>query len=99
LRVFAVPDPVTDIKAIATTTSLAVSWTAPTGQNITAYHVELKGVANTRKSGADTATTFDNLLPGKPYTVVVSSMSGSILGDPAEEIFTTSKSNNVLFQQ
>ena len=90
LHVFSVPDPVTDIKAIATATSLAVSWTAPTGQNITAYHMELKGVANTRKSGADTATTFNNLLPGKSYTVVVSSMSGNLLGDPAEEIFTTS---------
>ena len=85
---FTEPQPV----AIASPTSLAVSWTAPTGQKITAYQVELKGVANTRKSVPDTSTTFDNLLPGNSYTVVVSSISGSTLGDPAEGIFNTSKS-------
>ena len=87
------PSQVTDIKAIASATSLAVSWTAPTGQKITAYQVEVKDVANTRKSVADTSTMFDNLLPGKSYTVVVSPISGSTLGDPTEGIFTTSKSN------
>ena len=85
------PGPATNIKATATSTSLAVSWTAPIGQKVTAYQVKLKGVANTEKFAADTSTTFDNLLPGKSYTVVVSPMSGSIVGDPAEGTFTTSK--------
>ena len=92
MRDFTEPDPVTDIEAIPTSRSLAVSWTAPPGQKITAYQAELKGVANTRKSVPETSTTFGNLLPGKSYTVVVSSMSGSTLGDPAEGIFTTSMS-------
>ena len=92
---FTAPGPVTDIKAIPTSRSLAVSWTAPTGQKITAYQVEVKDVANTRKSVADTSVTFDNLMPGKSYTVVVSPVSGSILGDPAEGFFTTS--NTFLF--
>ena len=94
MRDFTEPDPVTDIEAIASATSLAVSWTAPIGQKISAYQVELKGVANTRKSVPETSTTFDSLLPGKSYTVVVSSMSGSTLGNPAEGIFTTSMSIN-----
>ena len=89
---FTEPDPVTYIKAIASPTSLAVSWTAPTGQKNIAYQVELKGVANTRKSVPETSTTFDNLLPGQKYTVVVSPMSGSTFGDPTEGNFTTSKS-------
>ena len=92
MRDFTEPDPVTYIKAIASPTSLAVSWTVRTGQKITGYQVELKGVANTRKSVPETSTTFDNLLPGKTYTVVVSPMSGSTFGDPAEETFTTSNS-------
>ena len=96
MRYFIEPYPVTAIKAIATSASLAASWTAPTGQHITGYQVKLKGVANPRKSVADTSTTFDDLLPGKSYTVVVFSMSGSTLGDPAEGIFTTSKSNSFL---
>ena len=86
------PGPVKDIKVTPTSTSLAVSWTAPTGQKVTAYQVKLKGVANTQKFAADTSTMFDNLLPGKSYTVVVSPMAGSTIGDPAEGIFTTSKS-------
>ena len=90
MRHFTAPGPVTDIKAIPTSRSLAVSWTAPTGQKITAYQVEVKGVANTRKSVADTSVTFDKLLPGKSYTVVVTPVSGSTLGDPAEGFFTTS---------
>ena len=90
MRDFTEPNPVTAIEAIASSTSLAVYWTAPTGQKITAYQVQLKGVANTRKSVPDTSTTFDKLLPGTSYTVVVSPMSGSTLGDPAEGIFTTS---------
>ena len=86
------PGPAKDIRAIATTTSLAVSWTAPTGQKITAYQLKLKDVANTQKFEAGTSTTFDNLLPGKSYTVVVTPMSGSILGNPAERTFNTRKS-------
>ena len=94
---FTEPDPVTDIEAIASPTSLAVFWTAPTGQKNMAYQVELKGVANTRKSVPETSTTFNNLLPGKPYTVVVSPMSGSTFGDAAEGNFTTSKSHYFAF--
>ena len=86
------PGPAKDIKAIATSTSLAVSWTAPTGQKVTAYQVKLKDVANTQKFEDGTSTTFDNLEPTQSYTVVVTPMSGSILGDPAEGTFTTSKS-------
>ena len=86
------PGPPRNIKATATSTSLAVSWTAPTGQKVTAYQVKLKSVANTQKFAPDTSTTFDNLLPGTSYTVVVSPMSGSSVGEPAEGIFTTSKS-------
>ena len=92
MRDFTEPHPVTDIKAIATSTSLAVFWTAPTGQKITAYQVKLKDLANTQKFEASTSTTFDNLLPGKSYTVVVTPMSGSILGNPAEKTFNTRKS-------
>ena len=91
------PGPATDIKAIATSTSLAVFWTAPTGQQITSYQVKLKDVANTQKFEEYTSTSFDNLLPGKPYTVVVTPMYGSTLGEPAEGIFTTSKSIYVFF--
>jgi len=83
---------VTAINVTPTSTSLAVSWTAPTGQQPTAYQVKLKGVANTQKFTSDTSTTFDNLLPGKHYTVVVTPIYGSTLGNPAERIFTTSKS-------
>ena len=90
MRDFTEPEPVIGIKAIASATSVAVSWTAPTGQKMTAYQVELKGVANTRKTVEDTSTTFANLLPRKAYTVVVSPMSGRVVGDPAEETFTTS---------
>ena len=86
------PGPAKDIRAIATSTSLAVFWTAPTGQKVTAYQVKLKDVANTQKFEADTSTTFDNLLPGKLYTVVVTPMSGSILGNPTERTFNTRKS-------
>ena len=86
------PGRVTDVKATATSTSLAVSWTAPAGQKVTAYQVKLKGVASTEKFAATTSTKFDNLLPGKSYTVVVTPVSESTLGDPAEGTFTTSKS-------
>ena len=98
MRDFTEPNPVTAIGAIASATSLAVSWTAPTGQKITAYQVKLKGVANTQKSVPETSTMFDKLLPGRSYTVVVSPMSGSTLGDPAEGIFTTSKSTYFFFR-
>jgi len=85
------PGPATDIKATPTSASLAVSWTAPTGQEITGYQVELKDVANARKSVAGTSTTFDDLLPGKSYTVVVIPAIGNTLGDPADGTFFTSK--------
>ena len=91
------PGSATDIKATVTTRSLAVSWSPPTGEKVTLYQVELKDVANTRKFVSGTSTTFDNLLPGKYYTVVVSSLFGSTLGDPAEGTFTTSKYNYFLF--
>ena len=90
MRDFTEPQSVIGIKAITSATSVAVSWVALTGQKITAYQVELKGVSNTRKTVEDTSTTFANLVPRKSYTVVVSPMSGSVLGDPAEGIFTTS---------
>ena len=85
------PGPPRNIKATATSSSLAVSWTAPIGQKVTSYQVKLKGVANTHKFAPHTSTTFDNLLPGKSYIVVVSPMSGSTVGQPAEGTFTTSK--------
>ena len=87
------PGSATNIKATVTTRSLVVSWSPPSGEPVTLYQVELKDVANTRKFVSDTSTTFDKLLPGKAYTVVVSSLSGSTLGDPAEGTFTTSKYN------
>ena len=83
---------VRDFEVTPTSTSLAVSWTAPSGQQPTAYQVKLKGVANTQKFTPDTSTTFDNLLPGKHYTVIVTPIYGSTLGNPAERVYTTSKS-------
>ena len=85
------PGPATDINATVTTTSLTVSWSAPSGQNVTVYDVELKNENNTKERIENTSTTFDNLLPGKSYTVVVISRVQNSTGDVAEETFTTGK--------
>ena len=91
---FLEPGPATNIKATATSTSLAVSWTAPTGPKVTAYQVELKDVTPIQKAWvADKSTTLNNLSPGKSYTVVVTPIVGSTLGDPAEATFTTSEAS------
>ena len=92
LWLYLVPGPATYIKANISKTSLAVSWTAPTGQQITGYKVELKDVANTQTSVEETRITFDKLSPGTDYTVVVVSMNGNTTGKSAVETFTTSKS-------
>ena len=84
------PGPATDINATATTTSLTVSWSAPSGQNVV-YDVELKNENNTKERIENTSTTFDNLLPGKSYTVVVISRVQSSTADVSEETFTTGK--------
>ena len=87
-----IPGPATDIKANMSKTSLAVSWTAPTGQNITGYKVELRDVANTQTLVEETRITFDNISPGTYYTVVVVSMNDRFIGQSAVETFTTSES-------
>ena len=88
------PGPATNIKAIATSTSLAVSWTAPTGQKITAYSVALKDQKHWKvwKHGLHkTSKTFYNLQPGTSYTFFVIPMIGDTHGDQAKETFNTSK--------
>ena len=85
------PGPATDITATATKTSLTVSWRAPSGHSGTVYDVELKHENNTKARIENTSTTFDNLLPGTSYTVVVISRVQNSTGDAAEETFTTGK--------
>ena len=102
------PGPAIEIKATATTTSLAISWTAPPGQPITRYLVIIKAEENRKKWRqrsrrsltaspskqkyvTATAATFDSLLPGKFYTVVVYSMIENVLSVAAERTFSTSK--------
>ena len=69
-----------------------MSWTAPIGQHVTGYEVELRAVANTQTSVEETSITFDNLSPGTDYTVVVVWMNENTTGKAAVETFTTSKS-------
>ena len=92
---FTEPGPATNIKTTATSTSVAVSWTAPIGQKVTkAYQVELKDVTPMQKTWvAEKSTTFNNLSPGKSYTVVVTPIIGSTFGDPAESTFTTNEAS------
>ena len=91
---FAEPGPATNIKTTATSTSVAVSWTAPIGKNVLAYQVELKDVTPMHKTWvAENSATLNNLSPGKSYTVVVTPIIGGTFGEPAEATFTTSEAS------
>ncbi|XP_077309609.1 receptor-type tyrosine-protein phosphatase eta isoform X4 [Lithobates pipiens] len=56
--------------------SLVVSWAAPTG-NVSNYNVTLTGDVNKTLQNTSTQVTFTDLLPGRPYTITVQTISGS----------------------
>ncbi|KAM5138236.1 uncharacterized protein ACMZJ9_016836 [Mantella aurantiaca] len=56
--------------------SLAVNWTAPTG-NVSYYNVTITGDVNNTIQTNITQANFTNLLPGRNYTVTVQTVSGS----------------------
>ena len=105
------PGPAIEIKATATTTSLAISWTAPPGQPITRYLVKIKAEENRKKWRqrsrrslttsskqiyvTPTTATFDSLLPGQFYTVVVYSMIEHDVSVAVEGTFSTSKHTDI----
>ena len=87
------PSAATDVVLSPTKRVIFLSWTPPTGQNITAYQVELKGPTTTQKAwAAEPTTVFHDVLPGKTYKAVVTPVIGNTLGEPVEVEFTTSKS-------
>ena len=72
--------------------SLTVTWLAPTGV-VEYYTVQLKNKASTKQriSKNTRQATFNNLLPGTPYTVVVVTVSGGQQSEALEKRFYTSK--------
>lgn len=90
------PSAATGLGATASSDQLVVTWTAPSGEVVTGYTVELKDVANSQKPVTATTATFDHLSPGKKYTVVIVSKIDSLSGGTVEKDFYTSKSLSLL---
>ena len=79
-----------------TVSSLSFNWDAPVSGEVTAYTIELLGVLMTKRtvgSGENRSTTFDNLMAGREYTVVVVAISGDVSSSNQEKRAYTSMFN------
>ena len=74
----------------ATTTSLTVQWTAPTGE-WTGYTVTIDGGNEQTLGKDDTSVEYTGLTPGKQYTVKVGTVSAGTNTAEVTGQFYTSK--------
>lgn len=78
---FTVPQPPASVSLTATTTSITVTWTAPSSGDVTHYIIDYSplesGVTSPVTQTKDQAksVTFNGLTPGTSYTVIVTSKS------------------------
>ena len=91
----AVPNAASNLQVTATVNSLKPTWVAPaTGGDVT-YTVTLKDgdeVKETKDGITETTTTFNKLIAGKQFIVIVVSVIGGQNSDPLQGNFYTSKS-------
>ena len=79
--------------------SLSFSWDAPVSGEVTAYTIELLGVSMTKHtvgSRENRSTTFDNLVAGREYIVVVAAISGDVSSSNLEKRAYTGMSNGLV---